>query len=239
MKLIKVKGIVIKEVQFKENDKIITILTDELGKIACISKGAKKTNSPNLASSQFLVYSEFVLYQGNNFYYVNSSSVINMFYQLRIDYDKMEIAFELARLVQQVTDENQDTSQVLKLFLNTVYVIENKNMNPKVVCAIFKIKLFVLLGFCPNLSSCSECGQAFMEQENSIYYDYVGNVFYCTNCALKVDKKRLILLSKATLIAIIYVTKSDIKKIFSFSLKETKDFELFGQVYADAMSCGI
>ena len=46
MKLIKVKGIVIKEVPYKDNDKIITILTDTLGKISCLAKGAKKTNSP-------------------------------------------------------------------------------------------------------------------------------------------------------------------------------------------------
>ena len=64
MNLIKVKGIVIKEISFKENDKIITLLTDNLGKISCIARGAKKTNSTLLACSQFLVYSEFVLFKG-------------------------------------------------------------------------------------------------------------------------------------------------------------------------------
>ena len=39
MDLIKVKGIVIKETPYKDNDKIITLLTDKLGKISCMVKG--------------------------------------------------------------------------------------------------------------------------------------------------------------------------------------------------------
>ena len=68
MRLIKVKGIVIREVAYKDNDKIITILTDSIGKVSVIAKGAKKTNSPFLASSQYLVYSEFILYQNTGYF---------------------------------------------------------------------------------------------------------------------------------------------------------------------------
>jgi DNA repair protein RecO (recombination protein O) len=67
LKLIKLKGIVIKEVTYSDNDKIITVLTDEMGTITCMAKGAKRTNSSILASSQYLVYSEFVLFKGSTF----------------------------------------------------------------------------------------------------------------------------------------------------------------------------
>ena len=72
MDLIKVKGIVIRETTYKDNDKIITLLTDKLGKISCMAKGAKKNNSPILANCQYLVYSEFVLYKSKNFYMLQS-----------------------------------------------------------------------------------------------------------------------------------------------------------------------
>ena len=85
--LIKVKGIVIKETTYKENDKIITLLTDDLGKIACIARGAKKTNSPILANAQYLVYSEFVLYKSRNFYYVNDEKVLKE----KIDNQKVQL----------------------------------------------------------------------------------------------------------------------------------------------------
>lgn len=242
MKLIKVKGIVIKEIPYKDNDKIITILTDSLGKISCMAKGAKKTNSPILANCQFLVYSEFVLYQGTSFYHVNSASILNTFYHLRIDFDKLQMVFDLTRLLQQVTDENEDTSQVLKLFLNTVYLLETSDKDPKFLMSVFKIRLFSILGFTPRLDFCHTCGQAFSKEmlaKSEIYYDYVSNIFFCSDCIQGIDKRRYIAIHESTLVAIKYVLLSQMSKIFSFELKDMNNFVLFGQVYTDAITNGI
>lgn len=241
MKLIKVKGIVIREIPYKENDKIITILTDELGKISCLAKGAKKTNSPLLASSQYLVYSEFILYKGTKFYHVNSTSMIQMFYDLRIDFDKLEVIFTLTKLINYLTDEYQDTSKILVLFLNTIYLLQEGKKDKKLVLSVFKIKLFCLLGFSPRIETCNLCGHAFFEEEKQedIYYDYVSNVFCCETCIKNKDKKRYLRLSKATVVAIKYVTLTSMKKIFSFEIADVDNFYLFGQVFTDAMTNGI
>lgn len=241
MNLIKVKGIVIKEVQYKDNDKIITILTDTLGKVSCIAKGAKKTNSPILANAQYLVYNEFVLYKRNNFYYINSATVVDTFYNLRVDLDKLEIVFDFTRLLQKVTDENQDTENILKLFLNTLYILNKLDKNKDLVIATFRIKLFCILGFIPSIVKCSSCGQAFKElnSKDSVYYDYVSNVFCCNECVKDKDKRRYIKINKVTLIAIEYIMKSNIKRVFSFELKSINELKLFSEVYTDAMISGI
>jgi len=241
MKLIKVKGIVIKEVPYKDNDKIITILTDTLGKISCLAKGSKKTNSPLLASSQFLVYSEFVLYKGTKFYHVNSASMINMFYDLRVDFDKLEDVFTLTKLIINVTDEYQDTSKILILLLNTVYLLQEGKKDKRLIITVFKIKLFCLLGFAPRIDKCSCCGQVLFDNENhnNIYYDYVSNVFCCSKCIEGKDKRRYIEVCEATVIAIRYVSLTTMKKIFSFNIENIDNFYLFGQVFTDAMTNGI
>lgn len=244
MRLIKVKGIVIKEIPYKDNDKIITILTDTLGKISCMARGAKRTNSPILANCQYLVYSEFILYKGKNFYHVNSANIINMFYNLRVDYDKLQVVFDLTRILQITTDENQDTSKILKLFLNTIYVIENMDKNKNLVETVFKIRLFSILGFAPRVERCSSCSELFSKDKenltkNGIIYDYVANTFCCSNCVKSIDKRRCIRINESTLIAIKYVLLTEINKIFSFSLKDIDNFILFGQVYTDAMTNGI
>lgn len=241
MDLIKVKGIVIKEIQYKDNDKIITILTDKLGKISCIAKGAKKTNSPILANCQYLVFSEFVLYKNKSFYYINSAFVIDTFYNLKIDLDKLQMIFELTKLLQNVTDENQDTTDILKLFLNTLYIIDKLNKNNDLIISTFKIKLFCILGFTPRIDKCGKCGQALnkLNINDIIYYDYVRNIFCCINCIEGNDKRRYIKISKVTLIAIEYIMKSDIKKVFAFELKNVEGLKLFSQVYSDSMTDGI
>lgn len=241
MKLIKVKGIVIKEVPYRDNDKIITILTDSLGKISCLAKGAKKTNSSILASSQFLVYSEFVLYKGSKFYHVNSASIINMFYDLRVDFDKLEIAFDLARLVINVTDEYQDTKDILVLFLNTIFLLQEGKKDKKLIITVFKVRLFSVLGFAPRIDKCNLCGQSLLtkEEKKSIMYDYVSNTFVCSECTYGKDKKRYIEISHQTVIAIRYVTLTDMRKIFSFRIEDIDNFYLFGQVFTDTMTNGI
>ncbi|MEG2348324.1 MAG: DNA repair protein RecO [Clostridia bacterium] len=242
MSLIKIKGIVIKETTYKDNDKIITILTDNCGKISCIAKGSKRTNSPILANSQYLVYSEFVLYRRSSYYYVNSASVISTFYNLRVDFDKLQAAFEMTKIINLVTDENQDTSEILKLFLNTLYILDTKNKEISFITSIFKIKMFDVLGFSPRVDTCSQCGQVIKfstETNNTIFYDYVSNVFLCVSCIKSKDVRRYIKLSQSTFLAIKYVLKSDVKKLFAFELKNTKEFNIFGQAFVDAMSNGV
>ena len=240
MKLIKVKGIVIRESTYKDNDKIITILTDSIGKVSVIAKGAKKTNSPYLASSQYLVYSEFVLYQNTGYFYLNSASVINTFYNLRVDLDKLQTVFELTKLINSVTDENQDCERILKLFLNTIYALDKIDKDKKLIVNAFKIKLFTLLGFAPRQDKCANCSKLLLDaEEEFVYYNYVDNVFLCENCKGIGDSRSVIRLTKATFNAIFYVIRSDLKKMFSFELKSYTDFELFGQVFTDTIFSGI
>lgn len=240
MKLIKLKGIVIKEVTYSDYDKIITVLTDKLGTITCMAKGAKRTNSSILASSQYLVYSEFVLFKGSTFYHINSASTISMFYHLRIDFDKLSLVFPLTKSIISLTDENVDTSNILKLFLNTLYVLENIDKNNILVINIFRIKLLCLLGYAPQIINCNRCGCNFKEVVEDVYYDYVNNAFVCSECA-KLDKKRYIKLPFACLVAVKYIICSDTSKVFLLSLKDEyiKNFDNLGQAFLDCIAHGI
>lgn len=234
MRQIKVKGIIIKEIPYKDNDKIITILTDSIGKVACMAKGAKKNNSPILACSQYLVYSEFVLYKSNNFYYINSAEIISTFYNVRVNFEKLDLAFELTKLLNFVLGENEDTSDILSLFLNTIYLIDKNEKEKKLIKSIFKLKLFCYLGFAPNIEKCCRCGQAFKKDIKS-YYDYVSNSFICDNCYISENKHRYIVIKYQTVLAIKYIMFSNIKKIFSFNIADINNLEIFVNTYQDVL----
>ena len=228
MRLFKVKGIVIKEVQYKENDKIITIMTDKLGKISCMAKGAKKNNSPLLSTSQFLVYSEFLLYKGTNFYHINSAEMLESFYKLRIDYDKLEKAFEVSKLLNKLAYEEDEENEILSLFLNTLYIIENKGKHFDLVRNAFLLKLLCLLGYAPRLYKCSCCNEKMFNDSKKCtkyYYDRTNNSAVCEECYTKaisnnkMDIRKYKEISESTLYSLLYVIASDTKKIFSFDIK--------------------
>lgn len=99
-----------------------------------------------LAGTQFLSFGEYVLYKGNgSAYNMNSCEPIEVFYNLRIDLDKLQYAAYIAKIVEDVTSENDSSYNILQLVLNTIYTISETDMDKELVTAVFKLRLLSLI----------------------------------------------------------------------------------------------
>ena len=177
MGTIKIKGIVISENNMGDFDKMITLLTPN-GKIGCSAKGARRPKSQLMAGTQFLCFGEYMLFKGNNTYTLNSCETIELFYNIRVDLDKLECASNITKLIQDVTYENQNTYKILQLYLNTLYVIANTDMEFSFIASIFKMRLMNLLGFKPRLDRCVCC-----DAEETTSFSFIDNGLKCENCS--------------------------------------------------------
>ena len=72
-----------------------------------------------MAGSQLLCFGEYLMYKGSNTYNINSCETIEVFYNLRIDYDKLRYAAHITKIIGEVTQENQNSYKILQLYLNT------------------------------------------------------------------------------------------------------------------------
>lgn len=227
MKQLKVNGIIIAENNSNDFDKMLTMLTPNLGKISCSARGARRTKSQLLAGTQFLCFGEYMLFKGSDTYSINSCQTVEMFYNLRTDLDKLLYASHITKIINDVTTENQNSFHVLKLFLNTLYAISETDKNLDFLISVFKMRLMKILGFAPNVSECTAC----KSKENLTSFSFKDNGFKCEACS-KQDIGAFGL-SEATKNAIIYSTKADAKKIFSFDLSEKslKEFEIVSRLY--------
>ncbi len=225
---IKTKGIIIAENNMGDFDKMVTILTPN-GKIGCSAKGARRPKSQLMAGTQFLCFGEYMLFKGNNTYTLNSCDTIEVFYNIRIDLYKLECAANITKIIQDVTDENQNTYKILQLYLNTLYVIAKTDMDLDFVISIFKLRLMCLLGFTPRIESCVNCNT----KENLHYFSLKDNGFKCENCG-KQDTGA-IQISESTKMAITYIIKAPAKKIFSFDMSEEnkKQLEMISKLYTN------
>ena len=227
MKNIKVNGIVITENNMGDFDKMLTILTPNLGKIGCSAKGARRPKSLLLAGTQFLCFGEYMLFKGSDTYTINSCETIELFYNIRTDLEKLTYASYITKIISDVTTENQNSFNTLKLFLNTLYVISETDKDLDFITSVFKFRLLKILGFSPNVNECVCC----KSKEILTHFSIIDNGFKCDNCA-KQDTGA-IKISNPTKNAILYVIKADPKKIFSFELSENckKEFELVANIY--------
>lgn len=228
MKTLKVNGIIIAENNSNDFDKMVTMLTPNLGKIGCSARGARRTKSQLLAGTQFLCFGEYMLFKGGqDTYTINSCETIEMFYNLRTDLDKLFYASHITKIINDVTTENQNSFYILKLFLNTLYAMSETDKNLDFLTSVFKMRLMKIIGFCPNVNECVSC----KSKENLNYFSFKDNGFKCKTCG-KQDTGAFGI-SEATRNAIIYSIKADSKKIFSFNLSENslKEFEIVSRLY--------
>lgn len=227
MGIIKTKGIVLLESNMGDFDKMVSVLTPDIGRIGCAAKGARKPKSPLLAGTQFLSFSDLVIYSGANSYNINSCEAIEVFYNIRTDLDKLTYASFISRLVYDVTDENQFTYKILQLLLNTLYVISETDLDKDFILSVFELRLMVLLGFAPKLGKCSACGTS----ENIGYFSISHSGFLCNNCG-RVDKSA-IKITQDTFNALKYICSAPAKKLFSFTISEEskKELKLISSLY--------
>jgi len=226
MGIIKTKGIILLENNMNDFDKMVTILTPN-GKIGCAAKGARKPKSLLMAGTQFLCFGEYLVYQGASSYHINSCETIEIFYPIRTDLDKLKYAVHITKIINDTTDENQNTYKILQLFLNTLYMISETDKNLDFILSVFKLRLLCLLGFTPQIKQCIHC----KTQENLNYFSLKENGLKCESCG-RIDKGA-IQISDSTKTAIQYIVLADAKKIFSFSISEEnlQELNLISKLY--------
>ena len=220
MKTVKTKGIIIAEKIMSDFDKMLTILTPNMGKIECVAKGSRRPKSLLMAGTQFLCFGDYMLYKGGENYSMNSCETIELFYNIRTDLDKLKYAVYITKIINDETTENQNNYKILQLYLNTLYVISNTDKDLEFVTSIFRLRLLSIIGYRPEIEECKTC----KEKENLTKFSIRDNGFKCTACG-KQDKGAIDM-SETTKDAIRYIILSDAKKIYSFQVPKESIEEL-------------
>jgi len=228
-----VKGIVLRSVDTKESDKILTVLTAHMGRIPVIAKGARSRRSKVAAASQLLAYSELVLSESHGWQYLTEASTIELFDGVRQDVELLSLAAYFCELTDAVSYEEGEAGEILSLLLNALYALGTLKKPPELVRASFEMKLMALIGFEPLLDSCAVCGDVDPAQP---VLDLVGGVLRCRGCGMG-DGKGLPL-TPGSLSAMRHVLYGDPRRLYSFTLapEDQKYYSRAAEGYVRAMT---
>lgn len=168
-----------------------------------------------------------MLYKSAHSYRINSCETIEVFYNIRTDLDKLKYAAHITKIVNDVTDENQNTYRILQLLLNTLYVISETDKNLDLVLSVFRLRLLCIMGFKPIVNKCSVCGQ----NDKIRFFSIQDNCVKCESCG-RADKSA-ITMNITTYDTIRYISSVEAKKIFSFDIPEEsiKELDLITKIY--------
>ena len=226
-----VRGIVLRAVDTKESDKILTVLTDQ-GKLPVVAKGARGRRSRVAACTQLLAYSEMVLSENRGWQYLSEGNTIELFMEVRRDIGALSLASYFAELTEAVALE-EGGEELLRLLLNALYALGNLDRPQEQIKAVFELKLMALAGFEPLADGCAYCGRPSPE---SPVLDVRNGVVRCKTCG-KGEKGLGMPLTAGALAALRWALYGEAKRLYSFSL-EPGDLRKLGEAaeaYVHAM----
>ncbi len=212
------KALVLREVNYKESDKILTVLTAEEGKLTVSARGCRKKGSALAAASQLLVWSEMTLYEYQNRWAVKEAVIERRFDPVRSDLEKLALASYFAEVTETLAEEGQPEPELLSLTLNCLHGLEKLNLPLRHIKAAFEWKVMALAGYEPMAEGCAICGCEPPEEPRI----HLGEgVVHCAACRSEVGDGISMPLSHGALAALRHIIWGDPKRLFSFKLDET------------------
>lgn len=209
-------GLIIKEMNIGEQDKLVHVLTKTHGVIRAFVKGAKSIKNQKCAPSSLLSYSRLTVYKSRESYIIGDARTLHIFSKLRADVKKMCLAQYFCELALTICPQEQPASEYLSLILNSLYLISEDKRHENLVKPCLEMRLAAMAGYMPDLRMCSVCGEY---TANLMYFLPREGRLECSSCHT-LSSDGAIPLSESALHALRHTVYADDDKLFSFSLSD-------------------
>lgn len=211
----KSEGIVLRETEYNEADKLLTVLTKDYGRLTLKARGVRRSKSPIKSACQLLAYSEFTWQDYRGKAIITEAETVEQFRELRDDIELLSLGSYFAQAAELLSQEDAPDPALLSLLLNSLFALGRLRKPQLLVKAAFELRAACLAGFLPDLSACAVCGSTQPDRLNVSH-----GVLQCADCRTDALDGIRVPVSAGTLAAMRYLVQCEDKKLFSFSLGE-------------------
>jgi len=179
-----VNAIVLRAVDYKENDKILTLFSLEKGIIAAGAKGVKKASAKLRFCAEPFCFAEYVLAEKNGRFTVIQASEHESFYNIRLDIKKYYAAACVLEFVLGFLPESVESP---KLFMNTVNAFKKLSFSAAesiIILEKYILDSLPLCGYALNMNGCGICGK---EISDRVFLDAAEGFCVCAECRKQSD----------------------------------------------------
>ena len=212
------KGLVLRTADYKESSKMLTVLTDAMGKISVSAKGATRFKSRIAAACQPMAFSEMTISESRDRYYLKEANTLELFSGMTADLKNYALGCYFLELLDASCPETVEEPEVLALGLNALWLLSEGKKDPKIIKSAFELRLMTLLGYQPETVQCAACGR---ENPEIPTLDLRGGALYCRDWSRQAAALRPMTLDEPSLQAIRHITSASRSKVFSFRLSES------------------
>lgn len=211
------KGLVIRETDFGDTDRYISVLTEEGRRIEVLCKGVRRRGGRMMNAVRLFCYSELTLYQGRRGKYtLQGADLIASFWGVTGSMETYALCCYLAELVGQMTDTEEDSPAAARLFLYALHALADQGRDRLAVKAAFELRLMAESGYAPDFSACSVCQAPLGPQD--IFFSPRDGVCRCGACAARLGAPGYVHLLPATVSAVQHILIQEIPRVYAFAL---------------------
>ncbi len=210
------EGLIIREQNIREQDKLIYVLTKSNGVVKAFARGAKNLKNGKSAATSLLSYAQLTFHPGNDSYTVSDARTLRVFSGLRGDVIKMCLAQYFCELALTVCPRERSADKYLSLMLNSLWLLDGDRRPAKLVKPCLEMRLAAMSGYMPDLIMCKTCG---VYAAPAMYFYPQTGTLECCDCR-KVPPAGAVALSEAALTALRHTVYADDDKLFAFSLSD-------------------
>ena len=155
---IKTRGIIVSEAPMGEQDKRLAILCVDKGRISAIAKGAKKPGGKLASQTQLFYYCDFMMEQSRGFWIIREASVIESFYELRMELEQVAWASWMVETAQMLAVEGEECNDLIRLLLRGLRMLPAPQLSPRMTATAFVLRALAGQGLQPETERCVVCG---------------------------------------------------------------------------------
>ena len=217
---IKTDGLIIGQKKIGDNDRYLTILTRDSGIIYAYANGANRVKHPLCSSTSLLCYCDFVLYEKNGRYIVNSADLNNAFFDISHNLEKLSLSNYFFELTTAFCTPDIESGAFLRLLLNTIYFLGKGKHDMLFLKTVFEMRVCMLTGVAPYLVACRECS---VYEDEKMYLSINDSNLVCSSCFKNLEEKNgYFSLDSDMLYVLRYITFSKLEDLFKISLASEK-----------------
>lgn len=183
-------GIILNNRDYKDNDALVDVLTQEYGKITFVARGVRKHNSKNATPCSILRISRFYFdyKETKGLQNLKIAEPVKNFFHIQGDLEKQAIGCLILELMDALQLDDEPAYTLLE---NTLQYLDSTK-NPYLVLGLYLAELCRFIGIEPFVDGCVNC-----QSEHQIVAVSVSDGgFVCANCYnpskhIKKDKQQL------------------------------------------------
>jgi DNA repair protein RecO (recombination protein O) len=168
-------AIVLSRFELGEADRVLTLITPELGKLKAIAKGVRRQKSRLGGSLEPFAELRVQMARGRTFDVVTQVSVGHAWLRLRDSLESAATAWYIAELADRSLEERHG-AQPLYALLRRAYELLDRGMAPDRVARWYEMHLADELGVRPELERCVECDRLLEPDDQFRWVPPLGGV---------------------------------------------------------------